>query len=203
MIITSLSPNQRYKFEFDTPFHLKNGTYIVTAILSYDEMLQLGYDLQSLYVEVSGDRNLYTTDLPSLPEWKYIKLQTELDVNDYICIPEKYLVKIPNPYVKEYYSLALGIELDIVDNPMLIDSLCQQFKQYIQYTLGIDPNYAIFEMEKVWLTDEEFEEMKRQKMEHSNKVITYFSETVRLHEEINRLRSKLKAYEDLFKTLTS
>lgn len=190
-----------YKFSFAPGYTSLDGIYHVAQILTFQEALQSDISLvDSFYLTAGKTKEDYTNDLAMVRDSKILKLLNPdtLSENSAIMVPLYYLSMVPDPNVKKYYHLSIGFDLGIHDNPEQLSYLVTNLSQQFQATLGItNSSPEIFELESTWKTLDEYKDLEDERKVNITNILNYFSETKRLENEIAKLKSKLKAYEEI------
>ena len=124
------------------------------------------------------------------------KLVSPVDGGE-IYVPEKLIEGQPIFTVKEYQSLVLFIPLGIYDNADGVKYLISQVSEEIRSVLGITDKPTITSVRKTYLTDAEYEAIEDERKNNSKTTLNWFSETVRLRNENNKLKAQVKEYQKL------
>ena len=196
--LVPINVNTTYAFNFDTPLDKFSGIYTVNAIMSYPEIMDAGIDLLSdTFVPAGMSLEQYNAILPKLRKSNTYKLISPENKDLVIYIPEIYVTQVPNHNVKKYYEIVLAVNIDILDDTPKLASIVSSTIDSVQATLGIITKPKIFELRGIWLTKEQYQEILAAREANASQSTNYFTECLRLRGEVDTLRSKLAAYEDI------
>lgn len=196
--LVPINVNTTYAFNFDTPLDKFSGIYTVNAILNYSELMDASVDLLAdTFAPVGMPLEQYNSILPKLRKSNTYKLISPENKDLVIYIPELYVTQVPNHNVKKYYEIVLAVNIDILDDTPKLASVVSSTIDNVQATLGITTKPKIFELRGIWLTKEQYQEILAGREANANLSTNYFTESVRLRKEVDALRSKLAAYEDI------
>lgn len=202
-MLVKLSVGVAYKFIVDPPFQEATGVYIVNGILSYSELVMNGIDLYTTtYSKYSVSKDIFDTDLPSLRNSSILKLSNPDNPDtDITYIPSIYITQVPDHNVKKYRELVMAIHLGILDDSEILDSIGTNITEYLTSALGVETIPQLFELKQVWMSESEYAQLELERKNRASGVINYFTECVRLRNEVDRLRNTLVAYEEIFQQL--
>ena len=195
-----------YKFTFVTDFAHWNGTYHLAKMMTYAECLEENIDLTEVFYTPAGKNDTtYAAHIEDLRTSKVLKLidpESMDSTNPVTYAPLIYLDKVPDSNVKRYYSLAVGLHIGITENPERIDTLLTLLQDHVKAATGITATPQLFEITSSWLTTDEYAAIEAERDQTAKQTISYFTENVKLREEINRLKAINKKYEETYITLS-
>lgn len=192
-----------YKFEFVPGFTSFNGIYHVGQILTFQESLSNERSIVETFFTPAGKlQEDYNNDLSLIRDAKILKLMNPdtLASATAIYVPLIYVASEPDFNVKKYYTLAVGLNLGIHDNPEQLSYITDALSQEFQATTGISAAPELFEISTAWMTNNDYESIEDTRKQNITKVLNYFTEVRRLQDVITGLRSKILAYEEIIKT---
>lgn len=202
-MIVKLSVGVVYRFVVDPPFDVLTGVYTVNGILSYSEVINMGIELyQTTYSKYAVSKDIFDTDLPDLRTCGILKLvDPDTPDGEIIYLPSIYVTQVPDHNVKKYKELVMAVNLDVLDDSVILDSIGSNLSEYLTSSLGVETTPKLFELKQVWMTDSEYSQLAADRLSRASGVVNYFTECVRLRTEVDRLRSRLAAYEEKFQQL--
>ena len=194
-----------YKFKFSTEFEEYNGTYRVTEILSYDEYLNSGGDIDSDFFGPNSQSAILEQELPKVRESKILKLEIPDPNSD---IPAKfaplcYVAETPDFNVKCYKEFGIIAYIGICEDPTVFEFMKDTVTQTVEAAFGITPDPQFVVTGEQWLADSEYNEVLQERDESKKKVLNYYSENQRLEKELSQLRTQIAEYERLIVNLQS
>lgn len=196
----SVAPGVVYKFFFQQDYQSLEGIYLLTKIMTYDAYLQSGGDLTvDFYPHAGKDDTDLTLDLSSIRAGRVFQLDNP-NASDIppIFAPECYLSGVPDHNVRQYHKIGMISFVGIVDEIDVLDYVVKNIEEEIQAATGIVPKPEIIALDRgVWMTDNDYAEEVKKRDETLKKTINFFSENKRLQAEINQLRTRLTAYEEI------
>jgi hypothetical protein len=95
----------------------------------------------------------------------------------------------------------MAIHLGILDDSEILDSIGTNITEYLTSALGVETIPQLFELKQVWMSESEYAQLELERKNRASGVINYFTECVRLRNEVDRLRNTLVAYEEIFQQL--
>lgn len=203
-MLVKLAVGTAYKFVIEPPFDIISGVYVVNGILSYQEISDLGIDISETYTRYNVPGSVLDGDINTIRTSSILKL---IDPDDAqmkpIYLPSMYVVQVPDHNVRKYRELVLAVNLGIFNDAPILDSIGENITEYLKGALGVDTPPKLFETKHVWMTDSEYAELSEERWTKAAGVVNYFSECVRLRNEVDRLRNRLAAYEDKFFELSA
>ena len=201
-----LELNWCYKFNFLEPFNKINNVYRLTKILTYEEMLNEGMTLSSLYLLVDKTEADLEKDYieKNYKDERIYKLVHPTILDTVFYVPECLLSEVPNPSVKEYAKLIVSFNIGIYPGEEDISYIKSEFGQQLKDYLGYTKDPDIFSISTQWLTDQEYQEIVDNRNKNkaigedgNYKVLSYFSAFKAQEKEILNLKAKIKAYENI------
>ena len=192
-----ITPGYTYKFQFDKRFGAFDGIYTIAKAYSWAEVIKDSLSIyEILYAPVNASQDDYNRDIVEFQDGVVYKLVSPVDGGE-IYVPEKLIEGQPIFTVKEYQSLVLFIPLGIYDNADGVKYLISQVSEEIRSVLGITDKPTITSVRKTYLTDAEYEAIEDERKNNSKTTLNWFSETVRLRNENNKLKAQVKEYQKL------
>ena len=185
-----------YKFQFSVPFDKFDGVYTVLRIMTYAEMIADDVDLaEQLYAPVGKTPAEYDTDSATYRLGKIYKLvdPTAADVTQYI--PEVLLRTTPNPNVRKYSKLVVAVNLGAFADPAQLDWVRRTLHEQLVKMVGLPKSPDTISIGTVWLTDEEYQEIEAARQTAERTTVNYFSQTIAMQQEIDRLKALVQGYE--------
>ena len=201
-----LELNWCYKFCFTDPFDKLDNVYRLTKILTYEEMLNEGITLSSLYSLVGKtDADLEKDYIDkNYANERIYKLVHPTILDTVFYVPKCLLASVPNPSVKEYAKLVVSFNIGIYPGEEDLSYIKNEFGQQLRDYLGYTKDPDIFSISTQWLTDEDYQKTVDERNankavdENGNyKVLSYFSAFKAQEKEILNLKAKVAAYENI------
>lgn len=191
-----------YKFQFITGFETLNDIYTVAAIMSFEEMLALNINLvQTLYTKVGKTQLDYEQDVQVYKGKKVYKLVLvgkKVNPKDPVIyyIPEVLIDKIPDYNVKQYPDLVVALRLGAIDNAETIGYIKTVLQQQISKMFGITVTPDVISVDKIWMTTDDYAALEATRNTAMKEVVNWYSETVRLQGEIDKLKALIAAQQE-------
>lgn len=198
-MLIKLSVGITYHFTVDPPFDMVTGVYTVNGILSYTEAVDQGIDISEIYDKYGVSLSVFHADLNTIRNGSILKLINPDFPNETpIYLPSIYVTIVPDHNVKKYRELVFAINLGTMDDNILLDSIGTNISEYLKSAIGVDTPPQLFELKSIWMTEEEYSILESERQSKASTVVNYFSECIRLRNEVDQLRNKLSAYEETF-----
>lgn len=194
-----------YSIKFESPFSVFDGIYHVGQILTFQEIQQTGIDISSsFYIPAGKTESDLTTDLQILRYDKFLKLlnPTTLETSTALYAPTHYISEELDPRVKEYKYLAMTLKLGIFPDKDQLSYLVDALQQQVVSTLGITNDPILFTLKSAWMTEASYDSIDADRKQQATSAVTYYSENLKLQQDLVNLRAKLAAYEELIIQLT-
>lgn len=185
-----------YKFTFKSPFNMYDGIYTVLRIMTFDEVVEDNVNLLKLYVDASLTEEDFDNDINTIRNDKILKLSTVNDDGNIVYIPMFLSLYEPDPNVKQYASLALGVNLGVFDNIEELNIIKHVIESTIAKKYGIPDSAAIFSINDIWMTDTEYAAIEHERAKYSKQLINLYSENERLRRELDSANIKIAYYEE-------
>ena len=162
--------NNTYKFKFKETFKLLDGVYKVIGEQSYYDISLQEIDLYALfYQKASKTKSEWDTDKVTYYKSVFAKLEDVTDIANIVYVPIPINITDPNSVfdiypmgdISEYSNMMCNIDLGPTDDPEYMTSLILSIAEIVAYSQGISVTPRLLAYNKVWLTDEEYEAIKR------------------------------------------
>lgn len=188
-----------YHFTFVSPFNVLDGIYSVDQVLTYNETVDAGEDLLQLYIKYGLTEADFNENINVLRSDKILKLTPIEKTDDTVPLymPSSLSRLEPDPNVKKYAQLALGINLGVYDNIEKVNFVKSTMESIIAKGLGVNESAYIFSIKDTWMTVEEYNKQENERVEKKNGLVNLYSEVLRLRKELDSANVKVKYYEDL------
>lgn len=195
-----LNVDWTYRVMFIDLFTELNGTYVVSQIYSYPEIVKEQIDINERLFEALGiDQTQFESRLDEIRIQPIYKL-TSLDYKDLVIyVPECLFKYVPDYNIKNYPKLVLTWQVGIFDDKDQLSAAEQQVTDMTNVMFGTEASPFILEIDNIWLTDDEYLEIQNTRKEKQTTVINYFSENKRLLNENAQLKQRLVEYEEIIK----
>lgn len=192
-----IEPGYTYKFQFVKKFEGLNGVYTIAKIYSWAEVVKDQLSIyESIYSPLKISQEEYNKDIQEYRDVSILKLVSPINGKE-IYVPQSILSPLPLYTVKEYQNLVLFLPLGIYDDEEGLDYLVNQVCEEIHGTLGITETPRITTVGKSYLTTEEYREITERRDADKTSVLNWFSETIKLKEENNKLKAQLAGYKKI------
>lgn len=199
----SVNVGWTYKFTFTNDFSSLNGVYSVVKIYTYDELINDGIDLnEGLYAHVGKTAVELDTDVHLYRNEDIYKLVNPDDSAVIYYVPYPILITIPDPNIKKYTKLVLGVNLGIFDNQDQLTSVVNTLQEILSKTVGISETPQLFSVGHKWLTPDEYSDIEAQRLTSSREVVNYYSETQKLLDLISKQQTQLDVLKSHLKNLS-
>lgn len=185
-----------YKFTFNAPFNNYDGIYTVLRIMTFDEVLSDNVNLLKLYTDVGKTEDDFNEDINTIRADRILKLVDINDENNILHIPSFLSLYEPDPNVKQYASLAIGINLGVFDNIDELNIIKDLLESTIAKKYGIPDSAAVFSIKNIWMTDTEYAEAEAARAVNSRQLVNLYSENERLRRELESANVKIRYYEE-------
>lgn len=186
-----------YRFQFLPDFQSYDGTYTIAKIFSWDELIQDKISLFDLSFEpLNISKETYENKVLEYRTLDTYKL-TSIDGEKELFVNEGMLANVPLYPVKRYGKLVLFLPLGIYDEEEGLDYIINQVKEEIHGALGITHDPAITAVEYQYLTESEYKQIAADRHNNITSVMNYFSENVKLREQVSRLQAQINGLEQL------
>ncbi len=192
-----LKPNWTYKFSFVSDFSSLDGVYTVKKIYAYVELLDDNLSLLPTYeavgktqADLENDVNMYRTQ-------EIYKLVHPEDETIIWYIPEGLFSTVPNYNVKKYSDFAIALRVGIYPDEDKLIYVQNVLQQQLSAMLGFTNGPDIISVGEKWLTDEEYKDAVADREQAAKTVVNYFSENIELRKQIDHLKDRCNAYEEI------
>jgi hypothetical protein len=193
------------KFVFAPRFSVLNGVYRVRSTTTFVDAMSSGIDfVANLYTPAGMTANDFNQDYPSYQYDQVVSLESVLDATVILYVPETVFPTVPDPTVKEYFSLLGVVNLGVQSNPQLILPLMDQITDAIQSTLGTTETLRIATnpQNKVYLTDTEYAALDVARQSHIKELMPFSVQLKNAQDIITYQAAKIAAYEALIVQLS-
>jgi hypothetical protein len=184
-----------YKFQFKNEFSLLNGIYRCTHKLNLTELISSDVNMSnSLYSKVNKTSAEWDADVLIYKDDVFLKLDSPEDdtMEDMsIYIPTMLVDGYPDPNVQRYQRLVLGYDLGIFKDPGMLTTATMSIQETMDKEIGTDSIIDISVYDHVWLTDTEYQSIEQQRVTNRQNVVNYYSESVRLTNELTQKRAEI------------
>lgn len=187
------------KFTFVEKFSALNGVYRVVKKMTYEQARTENIDFYKfLYNPVGLTKEDYSKDLDNYVNDTVLQL-IDLKQQNTIYLYTSLLKSVPDPTVKTYDQVILGINLGYFKNATDYEWIKSEFVEYIKQRLGSDGDAKFFAKQenKVWLTDQEYQQIEDKRKTNIKNAMSVFQKNEELQNEIINLRNIIKTYDDL------
>jgi hypothetical protein len=187
-------------FVFTSRFTILDGVYKVRAEVTFTNAISSGVDfVENLYTPVGLSSGDFSTDYASYTKDRVLVLEAVADSTKVFYIPESLFAKVPDPTIKEYYSLIMVVNLGVHKNTQVVIPLIDSIKDTVQASLGVtDPVYVATNPDnKVYLTDTQYQALVVAREANVQQLVPL---SVQLKQEQDRntiLATKVAYYENL------
>ena len=196
-----------YKFTFQSGYDAQNGTYRLVKLMEYDEYLNDGGDLLTDFYEPNGKTETeLNADLATIRESKIMKLvdpdTTESDP-EAVYAPLCFLLSSPDYNVKRYVKMGVLANIGVTENAEDYDFMLDRITEAVEATLGITPDPRLVVIGHQWLTEDEYADIVAERDQTKISTTNYYSECIRLQQQVQSLQTINNKYEELIKNLQS
>jgi hypothetical protein len=189
------------KFVFQDRFSNYNGIYEVASIATFNEWYDSGIDIfATLYEPVGLTKVEYAADIDTLRNYSIYKL-INLETKKLIYIPMEYTAEVPDPSVKTYQKIGIAVEIGIFKDPNKIIWIKNYIKEAIEAVSGTEKSPKLFQVKKVWLTDDEYTIIENERNISVQATTNHYTDKQALLRENARLRTIIAKYEETLKLL--
>lgn len=191
-----------YKFSFKHPFDSLDGIYSVLKTMTYDETVDDQIDLMALYTKYGKTEDDFNADITDLRSSRVLKL-SDVQTGDIVYVPMTIYELEPDPNVKKYLHLALGVSLGVFSTLEQVKYVKGVMQDLLKGGLGVTEEPVVTELtsKQVWLTTDEYEAIVLDRESIKNKTINLYTENIRLRKDLDSAYTKIAAYEQLIKQL--
>ena len=194
------SVNETCKFSFADMFNTLDGIYTVTSIYSMDELRAIEVNLlDEIFKPLGIDVAVYDTDTEKIESSSVFRLKHAMTSN-IVYMPNCYFKTMPDPNVRRYMRLGLAVDIGIFDEPETVAWIKNQLFQVLE-SVGVVSVPELFEVEYVWLTNDDYTDIKEARDSASSGPKTHFESKQELLAENTRLKTVIKNYETTMKAL--
>lgn len=191
-ILMQLAVGWTYRFTFLPDFSSLDGIYTVVKIYSYAELLADGLDLQSgLYSKVGKTQDQLDSDIVNYRNNDILKLVNPDDANIIYYVPSPVLSSVPDPNIKKYAKLVVGINVGVYTSEEDLNYILDSISQQLQAVLGYTETPKVFSIGNVWLTQQEYETIVNARSATKTSTMNYYSENVKLRDQVTNLRAAI------------
>lgn len=170
-----------YKFTFLNDFSSLDGVYSVVKIYSYNEIIDDGVDLnEGLYAKVNKTPDMLDTDIGLYRNEPIYKLVDPDNSENIIYTPSPILLNEPDPNIKKYAKLVIGINAGVCEDIAQLDYVKATVHELLEKMVGLTEQPQVFSIGSSWLTADEYADIVAQRNTTSREVVNYFSETQKL-----------------------
>lgn len=193
----SIELGHAYEFRFKTGFESLNGIYRVTHALSYDSILEAEADLlTNLYAPAGKDQDDLDTDLPVISKDSFYTLVSPADAS-VLYMPSRYIVGIPIPDVREYAKLMLNIDLGVISDPALLQSITDSIAQILQGAHGIVSPPVVMQYDTEWMSESTYDAIVTAREASKTGIQNYYTLSLEQAVTIAEKNAKIAALETL------
>lgn len=183
------------KYSFISAFQALDGIYTLNSVYTLDDLLELDISLvDTTYAAVGLTENDYQAELDDFKDDDIFKL-THVTTADVIYIPVSFNLYIPNPNVKPYLKLGLGVEVGIYKEEDTINWIKEQIGQVLTAVAGVEKTPVLFEISKQWLTDGEYADVVAAREAVISLTSNHYVDKQKLIQENTRLKQLIDQYE--------
>lgn len=188
-----------YNFTFMVGYNKFDGIYKVARIMTYDEYVDDGGDIDTDFFTPNGKSEEVETELDNIRSSRILKLVSpdSDDDSDPVFAPIYYLNETPDFNVKKYQNIGIVANIGITENVSDVDFIRENITEAVQSALGITPNPKLVVTKETWMTEKQYQEILKSRDESKKKVINYYSENLRLEKALSSANTKIKEYEKL------
>lgn len=195
--------NETCKFSFVNGFEALDGIYLVTGILSLDDILNLNISIvDSTYAKVNKTLADYQIDVVEFKNDEIYKL-VHVTTDDIIYMPTSFFRYTPDPNVFEYLKLAFAVNIGIFKDQTMIEWVQNKIKEELQAVAGIDNDPILFETESVWMTEDEYAIIESDRFALIGSISNHYTDKQALLLENQRLKTLVQKYEQTIKLLNT
>lgn len=194
-----------YNFTFTTGYDAFNGIYEVARIMTYDEYVDDGGDIDTDFFTPNGKSEEVETELANVRSSKILKLVSpdSDDESDPVFVPLYYLSETPDYNVKKYQNIGIVANIGITENVSDVDFIRDIITESVESALGITPNPKLVITKEIWMTESQYQEILKTRDDSKKKVKNYYSENLKLEKMLSSANTKIKEYEKLIINLQS
>lgn len=190
-----------YKFSFQPNFSAYNGTYTITKIYSWDELLKENISLFDLtFSPLNISKEEFDREVLNYRVLDTYKLTTP-DGTKELFVSEGMLSTVPLYPVQRYGEIVMFIPLGVYAEEAGLDYLANQINGQIAGALGITSTPKLTAVKYQYLTDAEYKEIDATRNKNTRSVLNFFTETVNQSKEIAALKAQIAGLETIIKTL--
>lgn len=188
-----------YNFTFISGYDTFNGIYKVARIMTYDEYVDDGGDIDTDFFTPNDKSEEVETELENYRSSKILKLVSpdSDDDSDPVYAPIYYLNETPDFNVKKYQNIGIVANIGITENVSDVDFIRENITEAVEAALGITPDPKLVVIKETWMTESQYQEIIKSRDESKKKVINYYSENLRLERALATANTKIKEYEKL------
>ena len=140
--------------------------------------------------DLENDVNMYRTQ-------EIYKLVHPEDETIIWYIPEGLFSTVPNYNVKKYSDFAIALRVGIYPDEDKLRYVQNVLQQQLSAMLGFTNGPDIISVGEKWLTDEEYKDAVADREQTAKTVVNYFSENIELRKQIDHLKDRCNAYEEI------
>lgn len=190
-----------YKFGFIPDFSSLDGVYSVVKIYSYEELINDGIDLNDgLYSKVGKTPANLEEDISLYRNEDIYKLVDPDNSENILYVPFPILLSTPDPNIKKYSKLVVGINVGPCEDSSELDHVMTTMHEILEKMVGYTQTPQAFSIGSVWMTDSEYADLVAQRQTASREVVNYYSENLKLLNEISGYKAQIAA---LTQTITN
>lgn len=198
----SVNVGWTYKFTFTNDFVDLDGVYSVVKIYTYDELINDGIDLvDGLYTKVGKTGDDLELDVHLYRDEDIYKLVNPDNIEIVYYVPAPILANTPNPNIKKYPKLVIGINLGIYNDETELNYIKDTLHELLASTLGLVDPPKVFSVNNVWLTEEEYDNIVEIRKSTATDVVNYFSENIKLRNTISKQNSTIEYLQSVIQNL--
>lgn len=191
-----------YKFEFVPVLSMLDGIYEVTSIVSRDQFILDGGDVFTDIFEANGlDDTDYATFAEDIEISRVAFLSYKESVKPNIAVPLCLFPKYPTTNLKPYSRLNLSTDLGLFADQVRLDALTNAIKDILEASAGVVSTPSLFSVKTEWLTAAEYQTLVDERELLLSNSVTYYSECIRLQNELNEKNNIINYYETTLKNL--
>lgn len=192
-------------FTFTNEFTSLNGIYTVTSIQTFANALENGVNfLTSLYAPAGLTQENYNADWQNYQNSQVLELTNVVAPNAVIYAPAPIIALMPDPTVKQYTNLAIGMILGVFDqvfDEVKLQWLLDEVSQLVQSVTGVSNSAQFMSPSSVWMTEAAYKTLVAERQQNIHAVLTSYAALQAQIAINNQLKTIIAYYENTFKQL--
>jgi hypothetical protein len=113
----------------------------------------------------------------------------------------EYTTEIPDLSIKAYQKIGIAVDIGIFKDPNKIIWIKNYIKEAIETVAGEEKSPKLFQIKKVWLTDDEYDTIEQERNTSIQATANHYTDKQALIRENARLRTIITKYEETLKLL--